>query len=150
MPVFRPACWLLSFLVLLPARPAQAEQHFRIVDRLGPIELEESTTIYMDDVLIGSFRLDRQHPDGAMDGAVPDAPRHTYRLCGKVITQDPVSGEVTVHPVDTTGTVDTLDGHVFEAMTTDFTSYMLNDVSPWRPRSRIERNQGRGCTPVVS
>jgi hypothetical protein len=143
----KPAILLLAPLVLPLA--AHAEQHLQVIDRVGPTEVEEATTIYIDDVLAGTFRLDAGTSTGRFAVAVPDAPSHQYRMCGKVTTRDP-DGQVRAHVVDTSGTLGEVDGRTFEALTTNFTSYYLEDVTPDRAPSAIQRNQGRGCAPAVS
>ena len=140
---------LLLFALLAVPLVARAEQHLQVIDRVGPSEIEEATTVYIDDVLAGTFRLDADTSTGRFSVAVPDAPSHQYRLCGKVTTRDP-DGQVRAHLVDTSGTLSEVDGRTFEALTTNFTSYYLEDVTPDRAPSAIQRNQGRGCTPAVS
>lgn len=138
-----------ALLILAASQVARAGEHVKLIDQLGAGEIEEATTIYLDDVRAAEFVLNADRPAAQAEVTLPNAPTHTYRMCGKVSVRAP-DGEVRSHVVDTSGTLGRLDGRTLEAKTTDFTSYFLEDATPDRRATPIERFQGRGCTPSVS
>lgn len=150
----RPARALAVLALLAAFRPAigragDGQDRFRIIDRVGPSEIEENIAVYIDQTLAGTFRLTPAHPIDSLAVSVPSAAAHVYALCGKVVTAGP-DGARRLHEVDTSGTLTDTAGRTFEAMTSGFTLYFLADETPDRPPSAIRIRQGRACAPVTS
>lgn len=140
---------LAAALALLAAGPAGVA-HVRFLDRRATVETEESTTLYLDQKLVGSFRLDAATEEQMLGVDVPEAPVHTYRLCGRVIARTD-DGREESHEVNSAGTITgEVNGRVFEALTSDFSTFFLADVTPLRPPLPIETVQGTGCAAAIS
>lgn len=122
---------------------------FRVIDRMGPTEVSEVTTLYVGLVPAGHFRLDAAHRLGTVVVSVPRAGAYRYGLCGRVVTQAAGAAPVT-HRVDTTGTLVHVDGRVFEALTQNFKRFYLADETPGRAPTPVRIEQGRGCAPEIS
>ncbi|HTW27426.1 MAG TPA: hypothetical protein VME92_09895 [Acetobacteraceae bacterium] len=156
-------CHLLAFTVatalgVLPAAattpapsgdPTGGTVSFRITDGMDRREVEESVAIYIDRKLAGNFRLDAAHPQDALTVTLPAAASYEYAMCGRVLVRTP-DGSVESRRVDTTGTIFDPDGRTFAALTVGFTHFYLGDATPGRLPTRVEIEQGPGCTPVVS
>jgi hypothetical protein len=128
---------------------AQDQVTFRILDRVGATEVEESTTVYIDQQKIGTFNLNAANNHGAFTVTIPHAASYRYSLCGTVVTQAP-DGTTTTHRVDTTGLLTDVDGRTFEALTTDYTRYYVADETPDRAPAVVKIEQGHGCAPEIS
>lgn len=133
--------------MLAPA--AHAEQRFRIVDSLGAPEIDEQITVFVDQQEVGTFRLGADRAAASLDVAVPDAPQHAYRLCGRLTLRTP-EGDVAQREVNGSGTLTDVEGRVYTAMTADWRHlFFLADATPGRPTAPVRIGQG-GCAPVVS
>ncbi len=128
---------------------AQATDTFVIADVLAPSEVEETTMVYIDHQLAGSFHLDAGNKAGSFTVAVPRAERHVYALCGRAVTRD-ADGKTTVHPVDDSGEITDADGRTYEAYTAGYTAFFLVDVSERRAPARVAIHLGGRCSAAVA
>jgi hypothetical protein len=142
---------VLALGLLAAADPARAQDlvTFRVLDQLGVTEVEESTTIYIDQKLIGSFHLDSATRAQSVTVTLPRAPAYRYAMCGRVSTRDP-DGHVVVHDVNTSGVLHDVDGREFEAVTDNFERYYMRDRTDDSPPADVQTDQGRVCAPAVS
>lgn len=140
---------LLLPVLLTTSAMSPDQVSFRVIDRMGPTEVSESTTLYIGIELAGHFRLDAGHPFATLAVTAPRASAYRYSLCGRVVTQAGGERPVT-HRVDTTGTLAHVDGRTFEALTQNFVRFFLADETPGRAPVPVRIEQGRGCAPEIS
>jgi hypothetical protein len=142
---------ILPPILATVASPGQAADMvtFRVLDQLGVTEVEESTAIYIDQRLIGSFHLDSQVRELSVIVTVPRAESYQYVMCGRVSTRA-ADGSVVDHEVNTSGVLHDVDGREFEAVTDNFERYYIRDRTSDAPPAPLETNTGRRCAPAVS
>lgn len=136
--------------VLLPVSTALAQgmDRFVVTDELAPEEVQENTALYIDQHLVGSFRLDAAHPAGRIEIAVPHAAQHTYAMCGRAITRG-TKGETT-HQVDDSGVITDANGRSYAAYTAGYTVFFLLDTTTGRPASVVLMHTGKRCVSAVA
>ena len=121
---------------------------FQVVDRRAAREVAEVTVLYVNRQQVGRFRLDGAAPDGALTVTVPAASSYEYELCGTITIR--TEGGEEVRRVNSAGTLDAVDGHVFEALgASDFTLFYLADRGGAMP-SAVRRGDPGLCTPATS
>jgi hypothetical protein len=140
---------LVASAVMASGARAQATDTFVIADALAPSEVEETTMVYIDHHLAGSFHLDAGNRAGSFTVAVPQAERHLYALCGRAVTRDP-DGRTAVHPVNDSGEIFDANGRTYEAYTAGYTAFFLVDVSEGRAPARIAIHLGGRCSAAVA
>lgn len=144
--------WLFSVL-LLAAVVARAEgaENFRIHDHLDPLEIEETTSVYVDGQLITTFHLSADNEHESVDVHVTKSENHNYALCGRITFREP-DGSVATHEVSSSGLIYDADGREYDAVASnDFTVFYLRDITEGRPPGEIRINRVRSCTsPVAS
>ncbi|MBV9538960.1 MAG: hypothetical protein JOY70_08530 [Acidisphaera sp.] len=151
----RPAAAAIVFGLLvaaiLPAPACRADAiSFSIRDRLAVQEVAEVTTIYVDDILVRSFRLDSAAPDITIAVTVPSAGTHRYTLCGHILVRE-ADGSIRTKGFAVGGTIDDVVNREFEAYASDnFTRFFLLDTTPGRPPAKIDTGETNACTPAVS
>jgi hypothetical protein len=145
------AALLLTATFALPASAAAAEAVFRIRDRLAPDEIAEVTTVYVDDQLVRSFRLDGDAHDITVDVTVPDgAGEHHYALCGQLLLRRQ-DGSTRKQTFAVGGMLSDVGGREFEAFASDdFTRFYLVETTAGRPPSVILPEETHACVPAVS
>lgn len=122
---------------------------FRVVDRRDAREVAEVTVLYVNRQPVGRFRLDGGAPDGALTVTVPAAAAYEYELCGTITIRTEAGEEV--RRVNSAGTLDAVDGHVFEALgASDFTLFYLADRGGGVMPSAVRRGDSGLCTPATS
>lgn len=115
--------------LLLTASPAGAdakEERFRVVDELGPGQIEELITVSIDGRTIGVLRVTRESPIAELSVKVPSARRLRYQLCGYLVTETPEGGR-RQHVVNQTGTILNAAGRELRAFNRDNTIFYLQD-----------------------
>lgn len=148
------SAWVLAALSLaasgaITGARAQATDTFVIADVLAPSEVEETTMVYIDHRLAGSFHLDAGTKAQSFTVAVPSAERHQYALCGRAVTRG-AEGKTTVHPVDDSGEITDTNGRTYEAYTAGYTAFFLVDVSEGRAPARVAIHLGGRCSAAVA
>jgi hypothetical protein len=119
------AAWLLLASPVMAAEPVR----FSIIDRLDPREVQEITNVFINGQPVGSLRLDAGHPVARIDAAVPQAESYVFALCGQISLHMP-DGGTEMHRIDDGGTLDQIDGRVFEALAADgFHRFFLADAT---------------------
>lgn len=139
---------LMLSLPIVPEAAAQGMDHFVVTDALAPEEVQENTAIYIDQHLVGDFRLDAAHPSGQIAVSVPHAAQHAYALCGRAITRGP-KGEAT-HQVDDSGVITDANGRSYAAYTAGYTVFFLLDTTAGRPASVVLMHRGKRCVSAVA
>jgi hypothetical protein len=139
----------LSFLALATPGHSADMVTFRVIDQLGVTEVEESTAIYIDQRLIGSFHLDSQTREQSVTVTLPRANSYQYAMCGRVTTRE-ADGRIVDHDVNTSGTLHDVDGREFEAVTDNFERYYMRDRTDGTPPAALQTDLGRRCAPAVS
>ncbi len=136
----------------LATDPGPDVGHFTIVDAVAPVELAETTQIYVDDRLVASFRLggDGRKRVVVSDAvADPDAP-HRYAICGTITVASPGHAPET-HQVDSSGVIADVEGRQYEALgAADFTFFYLADEAPGRIPAAPSRRPSALCHPPLS
>jgi hypothetical protein len=140
---------LVGTLSIMTPSHAWADQHFQMMDRLDPSELEENTTIFINDQPVANFVLNQEKSSAIFQVNIPDASTYTYRICGKIIGQNS-EGESVIHNVDTSGNLNELESRIFEARTLDYKAFYLRDVTPDGESVIIRPGQARGCVALTS
>ena len=146
------ASWVRPLLVLLLlTAAAQAEEvSFRIHDRLDPVEIEETTSVYIDGQLIRTVHLDERHPHAIVEVRVEAGANPTYALCGSITVREP-DGDVEMHTVDGSGTLTDVADRDFDAVAAnDFTVFYLVDITEGRPPVETRFNPARSCAEALS
>ena len=126
--------------------------HFTIVDEVAPVELAETTQIYVDDRLVASFRLGvhgRKRVVVADAVADPNA-AHRYAICGTITVASP-GGPPETHQVDSSGVISDVEGRQYQALgAADFTFFYLADEAPGRIPAAPSRRPSALCHPPLS
>ena len=143
---------LFLFLVLCLVVPAQAAT-FTVFDALSQDQVEETTTVYIDGELVGSFHLTLERPSETFKVTVNDAPLHDYVLCGETVYRQPGGGTET-RPVNDSGALTDPDGRTYTAYTQGYVSFFLLDTTPdlakGRPPAPPQIHLGPRCPKAVS
>jgi hypothetical protein len=135
---------------LAGAKPALAEQSFRILDRVAADEVEEITTLIVNGRTIRSFHLDADEREIAIGVTVPTAESHEFGLCGHILIRA-ADGTTMRRSFDISGLLYDVDGRDFEAVASEgYTHFYLVDTTPGRLPAKIEPLPGHACTPAVS
>lgn len=122
---------LLAGATLLAGGRAQATS-FTITDGKADEEISEVSRVYVDGILVGTFRLDDRTRELSMKVTVPDppaprAPSHDYALCGEITIRNQ-AGAPEIHEVSGQGVLRDPQDHVFAALgARDFTLFYLAD-----------------------
>jgi hypothetical protein len=141
---------LLAMVLAAAAPVTDAPESLTIIDRVGPSEVEENIAVYIDQQMIGTFRLTRDHPFDTLQASVPAAPSHVYAMCGTVRTREP-DGTIKDHQVDTSGTIFDVGGRTYEAVTGNYDVFFLNDETlGTRGQIAAKIIQGKTCEQVTS
>ncbi|WP_419728707.1 hypothetical protein [Lichenicola sp.] len=114
----------------LPA-PAALATDFTVVDGRAAEEISETSRLYIDGNLVGTFRLDDRTTEIRMPITLPDGPRiaHDYVLCGEITIRNR-AGAPEIHEVSGEGVLRDPRGRVFVALgARDFTLFYLADPS---------------------
>ena len=125
---------------------------FTIVDQVAPVEMSETTQIYVDDHLVASFRLGGAgRKQIVVADAVPEPEAaHRYAICGTITVAVPGHAPET-HQVDSTGIIADVAGRQYEALgAADFTFFYLADAAPGRIPASPSRQPSALCHPPVS
>lgn len=138
-----------TLLHAAPATPGGDEVSFSVLDQLGDTEVEEATTLYVDNRLIGTFRLDAGTASQSFTVHLPRAESYEFALCGRVTTRAP-DGTTEAHDVNTSGRIYDPDGRQYEAMTDGFSRFYLRDRTEDMLPGRIDNDAARRCTPAIS
>lgn len=137
--------------LLLSAAATGQTATFRIHDHLDEAEVEETTSVYIDGVLVRVIHLDAGHTDevfevpaSAGDSAV------SYALCGQIAIKRP-SGLEELHEVDGSGVLQDVAGRDYDAVAAlDFTLFYLKDITADRPTAEILVRQVKSCAEALS
>lgn len=119
---------LLVAALVLGASPARAdakEDRFRIVDELGPGQVEELITVSIDGRTVGVLKVTKDAPISELSVKLPSARRVSYQLCGYLVTE--VDGKRQQHVVNQTGTITNAGGRTLRAFNQDSTIFYLMD-----------------------
>ena len=124
---------------------------FVVVDGRAAEEISETSRLYIDGNLVGTFRLDDRTTEIRMPITVPDGPRiaHDYVLCGEITIRNP-AGAAEIHEVSGQGVLRDPQGRVFVALgARDFTLFYL--AAPRDPAA-VETQPGHSmfCQAPVS
>ncbi|MGI4747665.1 MAG: hypothetical protein ACRYGI_04655 [Janthinobacterium lividum] len=150
---------LSSILVLCPLvclRLLLGEAHavgFTVVDGKASQEISETSRLYIDGALVGTFRLDDRTTQTSMPVDVPDVAgqgtAHQYVLCGEITIRNH-AGTPEIHEVSGQGLLHQPEGRVFAALSAgNFSLFYLAD--PTDPTA-VEIQPGRSsfCAAPVS
>ena len=134
----------------LTGRSARAVD-FVVVDGRAAEEISETSRLYIDGNLVGTFRLDDRTTEVRLPIRVPDGPRitHDYVLCGEITIRNP-AGAAEIHEVSGQGVLRDPQGRVFAALgARNFTLFYLAD--PTDPTA-VEAREGHSlaCQAPVS
>ena len=126
---------------------------FTVIDGKASQEISETSRLYIDGTLVGTFRLDDQTTQTSMPVEVPDVAgqgtAHQYVLCGEITIRNH-AGAPEVHEVSGQGLLHQPEGHMFAALSAEnFSLFYLAD--PTDPTA-VEIQPGRSsfCAAPVS
>lgn len=146
----------LPFILVLGLRLLLGEAHatgFTVIDGKASQEISETSRLYIDGVLVGTFRLDDRTTQTSMPVDVPDVAgqgtAHQYVLCGEITIRNH-AGTPEIHEVSGQGLLRQPEGHMFAALSAgNFSLFYLAD--PTDPTA-VEIQQGRSsfCAAPVS
>ncbi|WP_152613212.1 hypothetical protein [Inquilinus limosus] len=117
------------FAAAVPAGAASKDSRFRIVDELGPDQVEELITVAIDGRTIGILHITKDDPVAELQVKVPAGRPARYELCGFLIVQTP-EGTRRQHPINHTGTIENADGRVLKAFNQNNEIFYLQDGTP--------------------
>jgi len=112
-----------------PAGAAPKDSRFRIVDELGPDQIEELITVGIDGRTIGILHITKDNPVAELQVKVPAGRPARYELCGFLIVKTP-EGARQQHPINHTGTIENADGRVLKAFNQNNEIFYLQDGTP--------------------
>lgn len=126
---------------------------FTVIDGKATQEISETSRLYIDGTLVGTFRLDDKTTQKSMPVDVPDVPgqgtAHQYVLCGEITIRNQ-AGTPETHEVSGQGLLRQPEGHLFAALSAqNFSLFYLAD--PTDPTAvEIQRGRSSFCSAPVS
>jgi hypothetical protein len=117
------------FAAAAPVGAAPKDSRFRIVDELGPDQIEELITVAIDGRTIGILHITKDNPVAELQVKVPAGRPARYELCGFLIVRTP-EGTRRQHPINHTGTIENADGRVLKAFNQNNEIFYLQDGTP--------------------
>lgn len=128
-----------------------AAARFAIVDDIGPNEIGETTSFYVDSALLATVTLDPTHREAVVSGTVADdTVPHRYALCGTVTVRR-ADGIAETREVDASGTLRDVAARRFQAFgSADYTFFYLADAAPGRIPTEPSREASPLCHPPLS
>lgn len=126
--ILQPLVASLIVIMLTGAAASARAASFTVIDGKADEEISETTRLYIDGALVGSFRLDAATPQITLPITVAGAHGpHDYALCGEIVIRQAAGGRE-IHEVSGQGTLRDPAGHVFAALgARDFTVFYLAD-----------------------
>ncbi|MGK9171206.1 hypothetical protein KXR53_33250 [Inquilinus limosus] len=138
---------------LLGATPAAAEpkeHRFRIVDELGPDQVEELIAVGIDGRTIGVLHVTKDDPIAELQVKVPARRTLHYELCGFLIVETP-EGRRQQRPINHTGTIENANGRELRAFNQNNEIFFLQDGAPQDPDAAKTTILGTGqCAQPVA
>ncbi|MFE0754244.1 hypothetical protein ACFW16_09850 [Inquilinus sp. NPDC058860] len=120
---------LICLFAVAPAGAGPKDHRFRIVDELGPDQIEELIAVGIDGRTVGVLHVTRDDPIAELQVKVPAGRAVRYELCGFLIVETPEGGR-RQHPINHTGTIADADGRELKAFNQNSEIFFLQDSAP--------------------
>jgi len=138
----------IGFFAIAPA--GATEDQLRIVDELGPDQVEELISVGIDGRTVGVLHITKDRPIAEFTVTVPAGRPLHYELCGFLIVETPEGGR-RQHPVNHTGTIENGAGRELRAFNQNSEIFFLQDGAPDDPDAAKTTILGTGqCSQPVA